>query len=149
GWNSELAVKNIEQIVSKLGLDLVAHAVDWEEMTDLQLAFLRSNVANQDVLQDHALFAALYGYAQVARIRYVISGGNYATESILPRAWGYDAMDVRHVNTIHQAFGTRPLKTFPRLSFFDRHINLPYIRKMKVLAPLNYMPYDKNAAIEL
>ena len=93
GWNSELAVKNIEQIIKKVKLDLVTHVVDWEDMRELQLAFLRSNLANQDVPQDHAYFAALYHYAVKNKIKYVISGSNYATESVLPQSWGYNAMD--------------------------------------------------------
>lgn len=147
GWNSELAVKNIEQIVSKLGLDLVTHIVDWPEMKDLQLAFLKSNLANQDVPQDHAFFAALYSYAIKSDIKYVISGSNYATESVLPQSWGYNAMDIAHLEGIHKRFGVKKLKTFPRVSFFDFYINYPRIKKMQVLAPLNYMPYDKEEAI--
>jgi N-acetyl sugar amidotransferase len=149
GWNSELAVKNIEQIISKLGLDLVTHVVDWEEMRDLQVAFLKSNVANQDVPQDHAFFAALYNYATDAKIKYVISGSNYATESILPQSWGYDAMDLKHLNSIHKRFGKSRLKTFPRVSFFNFHIYYPRVWQMKVVAPLNYIPYHKEDAIKL
>lgn len=148
GWNSELAVKNIEQIVTKLGLDLITHVVDWEEMQDLQLAFLRSNLANQDVPQDHAYFAALYKYAVDAKIKYVISGSNYATESILPQAWGYDAMDIKHLTSIHKKFGKKKLKTFPRIGFLDFNVYYPYIWQMKVLAPLNFMPYSKSVAID-
>ena len=149
GWNSELAVKNIEQIVSKLGLDLITHVVDWREMKDLQRAFLKSNLANQDVPQDHAFFAALYNYAVKNNIKYVISGSNYATESILPQSWGYNAMDVKHLETIHKIFGEHKLKTFPRVSFFDFYIRYPRIKEMKVLTPLNFIPYDKEEAIRI
>jgi len=148
GWNSELAVKNIEQIVTKAGLDLVTHVVDWDEMRDLQLAFLKSHVANQDSPQDHAFFAALYNFAVKADIKYVISGSNYATESILPVSWGYDPMDIRHLRHIHNRFGTRKLKTFPLVDFYQMHVNYPRIKKMTVLRPLNLMPYSKTDAIE-
>jgi N-acetyl sugar amidotransferase len=149
GWNSELAVKNIEQIVTRLGLDLITHVVDWEEMQDLQLAFLKSDLANQDVPQDHAYFAALYNYAVDAKIKYVISGSNYATESILPQAWGYDAMDIKHLKSIHKRYGKRKLKSFPRIGFLDFNVYYPYIWQMKVVAPLNFMPYSKSKAIDL
>lgn len=147
GWNSELAVKNIEQIVTRVGLDLVTHVVDWEEMRDLQLAFLKSHVANQDSPQDHAFFAALYHFAVKNDIKYVISGSNYATESILPVSWGYDPMDTQHVKAIHKKFGKRPLKTFPLVSFFDFHVYYPMVKGMTVLRPLNLIPYSKEAAI--
>lgn len=148
GWNSELAVKNIEQIVSAAGLDLVTVVVDWEEMRDLQLAFLKSHVANQDTPQDHAFFAALYNYAVKNGIKYVISGSNYATESILPVSWGYDPMDIRHLRAIHKRFGTTKLKTFPLVNFFEFHIYYPRIKEMTVLRPLNLMHYSKQEAIE-
>lgn len=149
GWNSELAVKNIEQIVSKLNLDLITHVIDWEDMKDLHLAFLRSHVANQDIPQDHAFFAALYGYATRSRIKYVISGTNFATESILPQAWGYDAMDARHVQAIHDRFGSRPLKNFPLISFWQYYIYFPRILNMQVVAPLNFIDYVKEEAVEV
>lgn len=148
GWNSELAVKNIEQIVTRAGLDLVTHVVDWDEMRDLQLAFLKSHVANQDSPQDHAFFAALYNFAVKNGIKYVISGSNYATESILPVSWGYDPMDVRHVKAIHKQFGTVPLNTFPLVSFFDFHVYYPRIKEMTVLRPLNLVYYNKSYAID-
>jgi N-acetyl sugar amidotransferase len=148
GWNSELAVMNIEQICKRLGFDLVTHVIDWEEMRDMQLAFLRSNLANQDAPQDHAFFAALYGYAEKAGIKYVINGSNFATESILPRAWGYDAMDATLLKGIHGRFGTRPRGKFPVISFFDLYVKYPHLLKMEVLKPLNFLPYRKQDAIE-
>lgn len=149
GWNSELAVMNIEQLCRRLGLDLVTHVVDWEEMKDMQLAFLRSNLANQDVPQDHAFFAALYGYAIKSGIKYVISGSNFATESILPASWGYDAMDATHVRAIHSRFGSRARGSFPIVSFFNLFVKYPFILKMEVLRPLNYLPYNKEEAIRI
>ncbi len=149
GWNSELAVMNIEQICRRLGFDLVTHVVDWEEMKDMQLAFLRSNLANQDVPQDHAFFAALYGYAEKSGIKYVINGSNFATESILPAPWGYDAMDATHVKAIHARFGSRPRGEFPVVSFFDLYVKYPFLLKMEVLRPLNLLPYNKEEAIRV
>jgi N-acetyl sugar amidotransferase len=149
GWNSELAVMNIEQICRRLGFDLVTHVVDWEEMQDMQVAFLRSNLANQDIPQDHAFFAALYGYAEKSGIKYVINGSNFATESILPSAWGYDAMDATHVKSIHARFGTRPRGYFPIVSFYKLYVKYPFILKMKVLRPLNLLPYNKEEAIQI
>jgi aminotransferase len=148
GWNSELAVMNIEQICRRLGFDLITHVVDWEEMRDMQLAFLRSNLANQDTPQDHAFFAALYGYAEKAGIKYVINGSNFATESILPRAWGYDAMDATLLKAIHRRFGARPRGKFPVMSFFDFYVKYPHLLKMEVLRPLNLLPYNKSDAIQ-
>lgn len=149
GWNSELAVQNIENIVKKCGIDLVTHVVDWEDMQDMQAAFFRSGVANQDIPQDHAFFAALYNYAIRNNIKWVLHGSNIATEYILPKAWGYNAMDSKHLLSIHKLFGKRKLKSFPVIGFFKFHFYFPYIKKLKVARLLNYMVYDKFEAIKV
>ncbi|MFM9889413.1 MAG: N-acetyl sugar amidotransferase [Rickettsiales bacterium] len=147
GWNSELAVHNIEAVVKHCGYDLHTAVVDWEEVKDLQLAYLRSGVANQDVPQDHAFFAGLYGEAVKHNIQYVLSGGNIATEATFPKAWHGDAMDVRNLRAIHKRFGHGKLRSYPTVSFFDYYIGYPFLHRMKVLRPLNFMEYDKRAAM--
>lgn len=147
GWNSELAVHNIERVVDYCGYDLHTQVIQWEEMRDLQVAYLRSGIANQDAPQDHAFFAALYKFAVKNKIRYVISGGNIATESVFPGAWHHSAMDMDNLTAIHDRFGTVPLRTFPRISVFQYYFYFPLVRKMKTVRPLNYMAYDKDEAL--
>lgn len=149
GWNSELAVSNIEKICHTLGYDLHTHVVDWEQMKDLQLAFLRSGTANQDIPQDHAFFVALYSFVIKNKIRYILNGSNIATEGILPAAWGYNAMDAKYLKAIHQQFGGQSLKGYPTVSFFQYHVYYPYIRRMRVVRMLNYMPYNREEAKQL
>jgi len=149
GWNSELAVKNIENIVKTLNLELHTYVVNWEEMKDLQLAFLKSNVANQDIPQDHAIFAALYKFAVKNNVKYVLNGSNCATESILPISWGYNALDYRQIKAIHQKYGQIKLKTYPHVTFFKRYIYFTLIRKMKVVKMLDLIPYSKDNAMEI
>ncbi len=150
GWNSELAVKNIENIVKRLGIDLHTEVIDWEEVRDLQLAFLKSGVANQDVPQDHVFFAALYRCASEKPTRYALSGGNIATESVLPPAWGYNAMDLRHLKSIHRRFGTMPRAPRPRpASFYQYYVHYPFVRRMRVIRPLNFMRYEKSDALAI
>lgn len=146
GWNSDVAVSNIHSLVTKLGLELFTDVIEWDEMRDLQIAYLRSGLANQDTPQDHALFAALYRFAVKYRIKYVLSGGNFATESILPRSWGYSPMDGRQVRAVHKRFGERPLKQFPILTYRKYYLYYRAIRGMEVVRPLNWLPYSKQAA---
>ena len=87
GWNSELAVANIEKLIKYTGFDLHTEVIDWQDIRKLQVAYLRSGVSNQDVPQDHIFFSSLYHYAIKHKIRYSIGGGNLATESILPKEW--------------------------------------------------------------
>lgn len=148
GWNSELAVANIEKIVKHCHFDLHTHVVDWNEMRDLHLAYLRSGYSNQDVPQDHVFFASLYHFATQNGIRYILSGGNIATEGIFAIAWhGGSAMDAIHLKAIHKRFGERPLRNYKTISFFKYYIWYPFLKKMRTVRPLNYMPYDKESAI--
>jgi N-acetyl sugar amidotransferase len=144
GWNSELAVSNIQNIVQKLNLDLHTLVIDWEEMRDLQLAYFKSSIANLDVPQDHCFIASLYQEAAKYNIKYIMNGGNMATESILPPAWGYDASDATNLLSIHKVFGTKKLKSFPTVSLFKYLFFYPFVKKMKVIRPLEYIEYNKN-----
>ena len=146
GWNSELAVGNIENIVKRLNLDLFTFVVDWEEMADLQLAFFKASLANCDIPTDHGFLAVLYRTAAQHGIKTFISGGNLATESILPTSWGYNASDLRHLKAVHRQFGKRPLKQYPMLPFYQRYLWYPFVRGMQEFRLLNYIPYDKEEA---
>jgi N-acetyl sugar amidotransferase len=148
GWNSELAVKNIELMITKLGIDLHTVVVDWEQMKDLQVAFLRAGVPNQDIPQDHAFYAALYKETARQRIPFVLTGSNYATESILPSAWGYSAGDLTHIRAIHRRFGKRRLTKFPLMGFWYFNFYLPKLLGVRIVAPLDLMPFSKRSAIE-
>lgn len=147
GWNSEMAVSNIERIVKHCGFDLHTHVVDWQEMQDLQLAFLRSGIANQDVPQDHAIFAALYEFSVGHGIKTILSGGNIATEGIFPDAWHGNAMDAVNLRDIHRRFGSIRLRNYPTISFWKLYGLYPLILRMKTFRPLNYMRYEREQAI--
>ena len=148
GWNSQQAVNNIERIITKLGLDLFTEVIDWREMQDLHLAFLRSQVPHQDTPQDHAFFGALYRFAARRGFRYVLTGSNYSTECVRePWAWHYTAMDVRQIKDIHSRFGQRPLKTFPLTSPLRYKLYYGLLKGMKVVKPLNLVPYIREDAI--
>ncbi len=148
GWNSELAVQNIENIVNYCGWHLHTVVIDWEEMRELQLAYLKSGVANQDVPQDHAFFSSLYRFAVKHRINYVISGGNLATESIFPKNWLGSAMDAENLRDIYKKFGKKRLKRFKTISFMQLYFYYPFIKRMKTIRPLNFMPYIKSEALQ-
>lgn len=148
GWNSEQAVKNIESVIKKLNIELHTFVVNWEEMKDLQRAFFKASLPDQDIPQDHAIFAALYNFAKKNNIRYVLNGLNYATECIMPENWGYQAMDYRHLKSIHKRFGGKKLKDYPHVNFFMRYVYFPYLKRMKIINPLNYIDYRKDDAIE-
>jgi N-acetyl sugar amidotransferase len=146
GWNSELAVNNIQSIVQKLNLDLHTLVIDWEEMRDLQLSFFKSSVANLDVPQDHCFIASLYKEARKYGVKYIMNGSNMSTESILPNAWGYSSSDPIHVLGIHKLFGKVKLKTYPVYTLFNKYLYYPYFVKMKTITPLEWIEYNKEDA---
>ena len=148
GWNSELAVNNIEQVVKHCGYDLHTHVMDWQEIKDLQLAYLKSGVANQDVVQDHAFFASLYHFAVQHNIKYVISGFNISTESVLPKAWQHAAMDAINLKSIYRLFGKKKLLQYKTISFFEYFFYYPFIKGIEVVCPLNFMPYNKGESLK-
>jgi N-acetyl sugar amidotransferase len=147
GWNSELAVANIESIVKHCNYDLHTHVVDWEDMRELHLAYLRAGISNQDVPQDHIFFSSIYHFATKNKIRYILSGGNIATESIFPKSWHGSAMDATNLKAIYSRFGDGRLKSYKTISFLQYYFWYPIVKKMRVFRPLNFMPYNKMVAL--
>lgn len=144
GWNLKVADDNIKRITEALELDVYTETVDWEEMKDLQTAFLKSQVPYQDLPQDHAIFAGLYNYAVSHGIRYVLTGANSATECIRPPIeWVYQN-NLRLIKDIHKRFGKIKLKNFPMCSMVKYRLYYPLFKGMKRVAPLDMVEYDKE-----
>lgn len=151
GWNTDKAVGNIEKLCNGLGLDLYTDVINWEEMKDLQVAFLKSQIADQDLPQDYAFFSGLYKFAKKNKIKYVLTGGNFSTECCRePEEWGgFPGIDTMLVKDIHSKFGKRPLKTFPLVDILTYKIYYRYILGMQVFKPLNLLPYNKKEVEKL
>jgi N-acetyl sugar amidotransferase len=146
GWNTDQAVGNIERLVEGLGLDLYTDVINWKEMADLQVAFLKSQIADQDLPQDGAFFSSLYKYARANKIKYVITGANHSTECCRePEEWGgYPGIDKTLFSDIHKKFGQRKLATFPLVDIVQYKIIDKYLYGMTVVKPLNYVRYIKS-----
>lgn len=147
GWNSDLAVKNIENIVRKLNFDLHTYVINWEEFRDLQLAYLKASVIDIEAITDHAIVATLYKLAAKYKINYFLSGFNIVTEAILPKAWVYSKLDAVNIKAIHKEYGKIPLKTFPfyeawRKRYYKLALNIESINV------LNYIDYNKDKVKE-
>jgi len=148
GWNTDKAVGNIEKLVNGLGLELYTEVINWEEMKDLQVAMLRSQIADQDIPQDTAFFSALYMFARKRKIKYVLTGSNYSTECCRePDEWGaYPGIDKTLIYDIHSKFGRIPLKTFPIVDIMVYKLYYRYVLGIEVIKPLNMVPYIKKDA---
>lgn len=144
GWNLKVADDNIEKIVNKLNLDKYTEVINWDEMKDLQIAFLKLQVPYQDFPQDHAIFAGLYNYAVKNHIKYVLTGANNATEcSRPPMEWVY-INDIKFMKDVHRRFGRHALKTFPTCGMVKYRIIYPLLYGMKRVAPLDMVKYNKD-----
>lgn len=146
GWDSELAVKNIEQTLKRLGIDLYTHVLDWEEFKDLQIAFLRASTPDSEIPTDHGIVAILNQMAEKVGTRYVILGTNVRTETHLPKAWSQGHNDWRYIESVHRRFGKRKLKTYPHESLFTL---LRHYWKLRRIDILNYLDYDKHEAMNV
>jgi N-acetyl sugar amidotransferase len=145
GWNSELAVKNIENIAKELDFDLFTYVNDWEEFADLQLAFFRASVIDIELLTDHAISGILFKIARERNIRYILTGSNNSTEGILPANWYHWKSDALNISAIHKRFGKKKITTYPLLGFFER---LYYTRVLgiRMISLLDYIDYVKEDA---
>ena len=146
GWDSELAVKNIENVLKKLNIDLYTHVIDWEEFKDLQLAFLKASTPDSEIPTDHAILALMHQMARKVGIRHIIAGFNVRTESHLPWAWSQGYLDYAYIRTVHRRFGTVPLRTYPHMGFWTCHW---YLLTQRVVSILNYLDYRKQDAMAL
>ena len=150
GWNSQIAVNNIERLVDGLDLDLYTEVINWEEIKNLQLAFFKSGVSHIDTPQDHAFFATMYKFASKHKIKYILTGGNYSTECVRnPLEWMYYQSDSIQLRDIFKKYGTGKLKDYPVTNILWHKIYLPYFKKIKLIRPLDFVPYNKEEAMQL
>ena len=149
GWNSETAVRNIENIVSRLDIELYTEVLDWEEFRSLQLAFLRASTPDCEIPTDHAIAGTLYRVALKHGLRFIVHGSNFATEQMVPRTWSYGHFDWGYLKAVNARFGERPLRSFPYCSLFDLKVRYPILLRMRQIFPLNYLDYDKTRAREI
>ncbi len=149
GWNSEESEGNIRNIISKTRFDLMTYKLDWEEFKDLQRAYFKASVVDIEVLTDHAISGYIYKVACKEGIHYAINGGNFATESILPKSWVYIKTDVKNIKAIHKLFGKKKIETFPFVSTLQHLWNDKFTKKIRYINILDYINYNKIKAKEI
>ena len=140
----------LRDLVDGLGLDLYTEVINWEEIKDLQLAFFKSGVSHVDTPQDHSFFATMYKFASKHKIKHILTGGNYSTECVRnPLEWMYYQSDSIQLRDIYKQFGTGKLKDYPVSNILWHKVYLPYIKGIKLIRPLDFVPYDKDEAMQL
>lgn len=148
GWNSELSVVNIKNILKKTGFDLYTYVINWNEFRDLQRSYFRANVVDIEALTDHAISSVMLDTAVRNNIKYVLSGSSITTEGRLPEHWVHNKSDAMNIKDIQRRFGTLPIKTFPIKGMVKRR-RLKKKHGIKIINILDYIPYDKPKAKEI
>ena len=150
GWNTETSVHNINVLINKLKLDLFTEVINWEEMKDFQLSFLKSGVPYLDIPQDHAFIATLYHFAHKNNIKYILNGGNFSTECVqYPIEYYYYGTDMYFIKDIINRFSNVKMNSYPFSSIFFHKVYLRYIKGIKVVKLLNHTPYIKSKAQDI
>ncbi len=145
GWNSELAVANIEKIVKKLNIELHTEVLDWIEFRDLQRSFFLASVPNCEIPTDHAIVATLFRLSVKFGIKYILSGSNLTTEGVYQK-FSTDNKDSVNIKNIHKLFGTVKIQKYPYLNIYN-FAKIIFFNRVKFIPILNYLDYNKDEAI--
>ena len=148
GWNKPQSDDNILRMVEKLKVPFYRYTIDLKEFADLQMAFVRAGVKNIEIPTDHILMATTYEMASKYGIKYIMSGGNMATEGIMPPDYGYEARDLTHIKAIFKKFMGRRMKGLPTISL-PKYLYYRFIKGIKIIQPLDFGEYNRKEAIEL
>jgi N-acetyl sugar amidotransferase len=151
GWNSDIAVSNINNLVEKLGLDLVTDVTDWDQVKNLQLSLFRSGTPHLDLSQDMAFFGTMFRFCEQYGIKTILNGGNYSTECVRnPKDWIYYGTDLKFLYDVLKKYGDPEvdMSTFPFSGVLRHKFYLKYIKNISVERPLNSFRYIKSEAIQ-
>lgn len=165
GWNDPRADENIMRLVETLKVPFFRYTINLGRFRELQGAFMRAGVKNLEIPTDHILMASTYEMADKYGIKWVISGGNVATESIMPASWGYNARDLIHIKAIYKKFTGKDLtKTKPFYNLLSAKVEYPerlptcsllkynwykWVKRIKTVYLLDYGEYNRAEAIKV
>ena len=146
GWNSNLAVENIEKVCTRLNVDLYTYVVDWEEFKDIQIAFLKASVSDAETPTDVGILGTLFQLASKKNISYILYGHSFRTEGVTPIGWSY--YDGSYIKAVHKKFGQKQMKTFPNILWYH-FLYFSFLKRIKIVSFLNYFDYNKAEAKHL
>jgi len=148
GWDSDISVKNIKNLVERLGLDYISYVLDWREFREIQLAFLKASSVDLEIPTDIGILASIFETADKYGIKYIVSGGNASSESILPLTWGYHVKrDLKLYKSIVKRYASVKLKKIPHVGIL-KEIYFRFVKNIRTIYILNYFEYDKDKARE-
>ena len=147
GYDTDISKSNLEKLVKATGFDYEVVTPDAEQFNALTLAYMKAGVPNIAIPQDNVLFAFLYKKMKEYKIKYFLSGGNFALESILQQGNSYRAFDVDNLKDIHKKFGTKPIDKLEFLSTMQMRLDNKLLG-IESPRPLNYIDYNRDRAFK-
>lgn len=152
GWNLPVAENNIRKICEKLGVELHVEKMNWEDMRQMQLAFFKTGHAGLDAPQDHAFIAKVDEFSKKLGIKFILNGYNISTEIVAnPESWNEGAGpsgDGTYIKDVMRKNGGYKTRSYTYTSGFRHKFWLPYVKGIKTLTLLNYIPVTKASMIE-
>ena len=148
GFNTPLAVQNIENLCKNCNIELVVVKPDYEEFVDLIRSFILAGLPNICAPQDNILFKKLNVFSRNSKAKFFLSGVNLALESVQQRESFGNACDKTHIISIHKKFGTHKLKNTKIMGLVEKYIGQKLFNKHKTIRPLNWIDYNYVRAIK-
>jgi len=145
-WNSPIATQNIYNVLDRLGVELHTVVVNNKEYDDIYRSFMLAGSRDVEAPTDIGLAATLFRAAERYGVKYIIEGHSFRTEGIAPLGWIY--MDGRYISSVHERYGTRPMKTYPNMPV-STQLRWAILRNIRRIRPLYYMDYRKEDAKKL
>ena len=147
GFDSEISKKNIEKLCNKTNIELKIIKPDTNQYNALILAYMKAGVPNIAIPQDNILFATIYDTVVKMKLKYFLSGSNYASESILQKDYVYNAMDVVNIKDIANKFSLEKIDKLKFISSYKKYLNI-ILGKAITIRPLNYINYNLKKAFK-
>lgn len=152
GWNLPIAEENIRKICGKLGIEYHVEKLDFEEMRQMQIAFFKTGHAGLDAPQDHAFIAQVDKFSEKMGVKYILNGYNISTEIVAnPASWSDGAgptSDKTYIKDVLKKHGGFKTKKYIYTTGFKHKFWLPYVKGVKTLHLLNYIPVTKQQMID-
>lgn len=152
GWNLPVAEENIRKVCDKLGLELHVEKMDFEEMRQMQIAFFKTGHAGLDAPQDHAFIALVDKFSEKLGVKYILNGYNICTEIVAnPASWNEGAgptADKTYIKDVLRKHGGYKTRNYTYTTGFRHKFWLPYVKGVKTLQLLNYVPFTKKEMID-
>jgi N-acetyl sugar amidotransferase len=147
GWNEPMADENIMRIVEGLKVPFYRYVFDTDTFKELQSAFIRAGLRNIEIPTDHIIMAATYEMAMKYGIKYIVSGGNVTTESIMPKSWGYEPRDLVHIKDVYKEVTGKKLSGIPTCSLLKFNW-YRWMKGIKTVYLLDFLGYNRKEAIK-